>query len=410
MFGICTDALNNVYCTDGAGSVRKINILTGVITRVAGTGDSIITPYSGDGIPATSAHIAPLGVAVDVNGNIYIADYNNSRIEMVDAFGIIHTIAGTGVSGFSGDAGPATAAKISYPENLCLDACNNVYIADFNNQRARKVTYPPTLITLTNAISTLIATVCAGTAATYTAAATTSSGAITYQWYLNGTPVAGSSASTYTYTPADADSIRCIATATSPCTSAVTSSNSIIMSVTPIATPTITVTAPAVAAVGSTVTVSAVVAGAGSGYSINWYNNSTLFSTTTAPTTTYTKAAGTDHITATIVPPTEGCYDSTGSNTSIVSANTTGTSPQPSPKEREMLRTYPNPLKDLLYVDEVSKQAEYKIRSVIGSSILQGTLQQENNTINVKEFPAGVYMLEVVYPDGMRVTNKVIKQ
>jgi hypothetical protein len=141
MLGICTDNRGNVITTDSAASVRKIVNATGIINRIAGTGDNLGSPYTGDGNPAISTRIEPFGVATDDTGNLYIADYSNSRIEKVDTFGIIRTIAGTGVSGYSGDEGEATAAKISLPENVALDKCNNVYIADYNNRRVRKITF-----------------------------------------------------------------------------------------------------------------------------------------------------------------------------------------------------------------------------------------------------------------------------
>ena len=76
-----------------------------------------------------------------------------------------------------------------------------------------------------------------------------------------------------------------------------------------------------------------------------------------------------------------------------------------------MLRIYPNPVKDFLSVDDVSAQSGYKILSVVGSLLLQGELLQGNNTVNVKELPAGVYMLEVADPStGLRMTSKIIKQ
>ena len=141
--GICTDVSGNVYLPDSSCSIRKINVSTGIITRVAGTGDNIGIPYSGDGSIDTLCHIYPVAVAVDGVGNLYTADFENQRIEKIDTFGIVYSIAGTGTSGFSGDNGPAISAKISYPENVVLDKCGNLYIADFNNARVRKVAFNP---------------------------------------------------------------------------------------------------------------------------------------------------------------------------------------------------------------------------------------------------------------------------
>ena len=138
---LAVDVKGNVYFGDTTSAIRKITISTGIITRVAGTGDNVWGPYSGDGLAATTCHMDIYGISVDDSGNIYNSDYGNSRIEKIDTFGIIHTIAGTGISGFSGDGSIATLAKISFPENVVLDKCNNVYICDFNNRRVRKITY-----------------------------------------------------------------------------------------------------------------------------------------------------------------------------------------------------------------------------------------------------------------------------
>ena len=91
----------------------------GIITTVAGSGQM---GFSGDGGPATAASLSyPLGVAVDAAGNLYIADHGNNRIRKVSPSGTISTVAGNGAGGFSGDGGPATAASLLFPTGLVLD-------------------------------------------------------------------------------------------------------------------------------------------------------------------------------------------------------------------------------------------------------------------------------------------------
>ena len=406
MYGICADTIGNIYFEQQGldARVRKID-MSGIVTTIAGNG---FAGPAGDGGPATSAALNPFGLSCDKSGNLYIAGFHDNDVRKIDPTGVIYTVAGKGTAGYSGDGGLADSAELNVPYGIATDAFGNLYIADEVNRRVRKVTFNTVITPLVTIIANPGDTICGGTSTSFTATVIGASTLFTYQWYVNGAFITGATASTYSYVPINGDSVSCVLSVSGICNTPF--SNTIIMMVAAISTPTITVTAPAAAAVGSTVTVNATVAGAGSGYSINWYNNSALFSTTAALITTYTKAAGTDHITATVVPGETGCYDSTMSAITTVTASTTGAPSRPSPEGKEVLRSYPNPLKDLLYVDDVSAEAAYKIRSVVGSAVLQGTLQQGSNTINVKDLPAGVYMLEVVYADGGRVTSKIIKQ
>ena len=117
-----------------------------IITTIAGNGAS---GYSGDGGPATSAQINnAVGLAVDGEGNRYIADQNNHRIRKIDRNGVITTLAGTGVAGFSGDGGPAAQAQINGPTGVCTDTAGNVYIDDLNNRRIRRVSRAGTITTV----------------------------------------------------------------------------------------------------------------------------------------------------------------------------------------------------------------------------------------------------------------------
>jgi len=128
----------DVYFTEGGNHVvRKVNGVTGIISNIAGTG---VAGYSGDGGPATAATFdSPTGLAIDPSGNIYITDDYNQRVRKVDGSGIITTYAGTGVSGFSGDGGPANMAQLAFPVGISADIYGNLYLSDNVNNRIRKI-------------------------------------------------------------------------------------------------------------------------------------------------------------------------------------------------------------------------------------------------------------------------------
>lgn len=137
--GVTIDSHGNLYIADTYGQVvRRVDAATGVTTVVAGNGT---VGFSGDNGPATSAELDhPAGLAVDAAGDLFIADSVNNRVRRVDATtGVITTAAGTGVAGFSGDAGPATSAELYQPRGLAVDAKGNLFIADTYNSAVRRV-------------------------------------------------------------------------------------------------------------------------------------------------------------------------------------------------------------------------------------------------------------------------------
>ena len=134
---LALDILGNIYVMDAGNFVVRKITTSGIISTVAGNGT---IGYSGDGGPATNAQLSRnSGLATDAVGNIYISDYYNQRIRKINSGGVINTVAGTGTPGFSGDGGPATAAQIHSPGELCLDTAGNIYFSDESNHRVRKI-------------------------------------------------------------------------------------------------------------------------------------------------------------------------------------------------------------------------------------------------------------------------------
>ncbi|PYJ09310.1 MAG: hypothetical protein DME93_13110, partial [Verrucomicrobia bacterium] len=135
--GITPDGAGGFYFSSSPENRVYRVAADGVLSLIAGTGTS---GFSGDGGPAVSARLSyPGNLVVDGGGNLYIADWGNDRIRKVNTDGIISTIAGNGKEGFEGDGGPATSASLNGPRGVAVDPAGNVYIADRGNSRIRKV-------------------------------------------------------------------------------------------------------------------------------------------------------------------------------------------------------------------------------------------------------------------------------
>ena len=144
--GVAADTAGNIYIADSSDHRIRLIDSNGMITTLAGTGES---GYGGDDGPATLASLDhPEGVAVDGAGNVYVADSANHRVRKIDTTGMISTLAGTGERGYGGDGGPAVEARLSYPAGVAVDTEGNVYVADSWNHRVRKVDREGTITTL----------------------------------------------------------------------------------------------------------------------------------------------------------------------------------------------------------------------------------------------------------------------
>jgi len=143
--GIISDGLGNIYfCDELNNRVRKIGT-TGVISTIAGNG---VAGFNGDDIQATSAELfAPHCVALDSTGNFYITDCDNHRIRKINSLGQITTIAGNGIAGNTGDNGPADSAEINKPYGIALDGSGNIFFSDYMENVVRKIDHSTVIST-----------------------------------------------------------------------------------------------------------------------------------------------------------------------------------------------------------------------------------------------------------------------
>ena len=387
------DRQGNYYISDYSNErVRKVDISTNVISTFAGMG---AFAYEGDSVPATSTSINPWSTTADFEGNIYVADWGNFRVRIINYLNdSIYTTAGTGTSGFTGDGMSAIIAEIKHPYHVRIDKCGNLCIADGDNRRVRKVTIPqsPPTITITAADDSF----CAGNSVTLMSSYTaTVSGTAGYQWIVNGSVVSGATNSSYNYNPASGDSVRCVLTFSSNCGGAIVSSNTVNMTLVSSITPTIALpTGILYASAGTVVTVNAVLTDTPISYLIYWFNKGVWFATTTTPWVTYTKTMAIDSISAHIAP-SGFCYDSAVSGVEVVIDSVLGVQ---GIGIGTGVRLYPNPAHDVLVLETNGLQSglhQWQIMDLLGRGMLQGKVTGNGTEIDIERLPAGVYVVRI---------------
>lgn len=218
---IAVDKNGSLFIAElGNHVIRKIDV-NGIISTFAGTG---VAGYSGDGGPATNARLfRPYGVAVDTAGNVYIAEDSNHVIRKVDPGGVITTIAGTGVRGYSGDGGPARQAMLTNPQRLAVDDSGHIYLTDWVNHTVRKISSCINGVASSVSISASEVFVCEKSPVIFTATHVNGGNSPAFQWKVNGLN-AGTNQNTFSSASLkDGDWVSCVMTSSEPCTVSVRS-------------------------------------------------------------------------------------------------------------------------------------------------------------------------------------------
>ncbi len=382
---VALDKFGNVYIGDDSNRIRKVNT-SGIISAFAGTG---IPGYSGDGGPATAANITYGEMNFDSHGNMLLCQRNNV-VRKIDTAGVITTFAGTGVAGFSGDGGPATNARFWLAYGTQTDQWGNVYIADDSNGRIRFVCANDTIVDAVGITASTTA-ICAGQPVTFSATDTNAGPSPFYQWVINGTNVSGATTNTFTSTTlSNTDTVWCEMTGNNPAPCAINNrdtSNKIVIAVTPVSpTPSVisvSATPPSIAYLGQPIIFNATITGGGSSPVLQWYKNGiAIAGGTTNPYTSTTINPG-DIVLLSVHTSNPCASPDSARSATITMPSTIGVNTPSAINEKISL--YPNPNDGSFSLKgSLTGSREYaiEITDPVGKVIYQNVVSTTNNNLD----------------------------
>ena len=392
------DSLGNYYFSQRNNTVRKVSA-SGIISTIAGSGT---TGFGGDGGAATLAKLASSdGIGVDRKGNVYIADENNHRIRKVDvSTGVITTIAGKGTAGFSGDNGPATDAELNSPFDVAVDNIGNLYISDYYNLRIRKIDNH-------GIITTVIGTGVYGhtgdggpaTSATIDHIYSLCVDVKNNLYIGDGVQIRKMDVKTEIIT-----TIAGNGTSTSGGDGGPASLAGFIPRF-------LTISNAGDVYIGDLTNNNVRVVDNSGIIHLAAGNSSTTFSGDGGPAT----VAGISSVRGVA---TDVCGNlfivDNGSHrirkVTIKPACDPTTVSVPVLQSEQGIAISPNPVNDILHLDNVQNKSTYRVLTMLGTVLQQGVLHPGSSSISTRSLPAGIYMFDIGNSEGQRTITKIVKQ
>ena len=389
--GIATDGSGNLYVADANNNkIRKIVIATGVVTTLAGS----TTAGSADGTGAAASFNAPIGIATDGSGNLYVADHADNKIrKIVIATSVVTTLAGSGSWG--SDDGTGAAASFSFPAGIASDGSGNLYVADSDNNEIRKI------VIATGVVTTLAGSTTAGSADGTGAAAS-------FNW---PTGVATDGSGNLYVVDQDNQEIRKIVIATGV--------------VTTIAGSTVSGSADGTGSAASFSYPYGVAADPNGNLYVGDFNNNKIRKiviatgvvTTLAGSGTIGSSDGTGAAASFYYPSgvaTDGngnLYVADAYNNEIRKIDMSSVGINDASAAHSMVSVYPNPATNNLSIkfEKAIKNSRFEIIDITGKQVISGTLENKINNIDVSSLASGLYLVKIT-DDATIYTTKFLKE
>jgi len=424
--GIYMDTNRNLYIADTYNNrIQQWRLgMSSGLAIAGGTFGSSLSEFSN-----------PSGVYVDGNNTVYVADAGNNRIIKW----IIGGSSGVNIAGsITCDTG-SVDSMLNNPANVFLDPNGNLFVADASNNRVQKFSNSISITHIADSAGTYSATgftykggmatdsifiypndtptvkintshgdtACRGLPVVFTTTLTHTGITPSYQWEKNSLPVGTNNAIYTADSVQNGDTIVCLISTSNPC--AITPnaiSNKILMIVSPDTTPKITIYGNSSGPIGSTIHLFATIISATNGYKINWSNNGIIFATTTSSYVSYTKTNQTDSITATLIP-TTGCYNSVVSNNWFVQV---GLNVLLINNFLNDVIAYPNPCTNEINITNLKSSDIISIKDIFGRNINLNLKVNNGNPFDVHLLLPGTYILSVIDSNNNIRTNLLIQK